>query len=327
MLKKFTAALLSLLTLSLAACGDQQGSQGNASDSADSSTEKTYKIGFVANGATLWEYPKSSINFYMELQEKYPIEVVVFDAQGDAGKQSTLVGDAIAQGCDAITIIPIDNKSVIPACTEAMNAGVPVFNLGSVDMGEENAGKSFVSMIGAGSGLAASEIIGEAFVEHLEPGSKVVSIIGVAGTSETEQRNEVWQKMCEEHDIEILDVQSTDWDASKALQIMQNYLVQYPQIDGVFCQWDDGMVSVAKALEAAGRLEGTFLASIDGNKNGFDLVRDGTMYCTAAQNQKEICEKAVTTTLDYLAGNEVEPYITIPYIKITKENVDEYSPW
>lgn len=322
MFRKIIAAALMVLTLSACAGTDSPDSSLSGADE-----ETTYKIGFVANGATLWEYPKSSINFYTELQKEYPIEVVVFDAQGDAGKQATMVGDAVAQGCDAITIIPIDNKSVLPACMEAMQAGVPVFNLGNVDLGEENAGTAFVSNIGAGSSLAASEIIGEAFVENLEPGSKVVSIIGVAGTAETEQRNEVWAQMCEENGIEILDVQATDWDANKALQIMQNYLVQYPQIDGVYVQWDDGAVSVVKALEAAGRLEGTFICSVDGNKNGFDLVREGKVFCTAAQEQEKICEEAVKATVAYLQGEEVEPYITVPYVKVTQENVDEYVPW
>lgn len=322
MLKKIIAVLLMALTLT--ACTN---SSSGETDSGSAQGEEKYKIGFVANGATLWEYPKSSINYYTALEEEYPIEVAVFDAQGDAGKQATMVGDAVAQGCDAITIIPIDNKSVLPACMEAMQAGVPVFNLGNVDMGEENAGVAFVSNIGAGSSLTVSEMIGEAFIENLEPGSKVVSLIGVAGTAETEQRLEVWQQMCEENSIEVLDVQATDWDANKALQIMQNFLVQYPDIDGVYVQWDDGAVSVVKALEAAGKLEDTFICSVDGNKNGFDLVREGKIYCTAAQEQEKICEEAVKTTVAYLQGEEVEPYVTVPYVKITAENVDDYTPW
>lgn len=323
MFKKIITVFLMVLTLT--ACSNTSSSDNSSAANTDG--EERYKIGFVANGATLWEYPKSSINYYTELQEKYPIEVVVFDAQGDAGKQATMVGDAVAQGCDAITIIPIDNKSVLPACMEAMQAGVPVFNLGNVDMGEENAGTAFVSNIGAGSSLTVSEMIGEAFVENLELGSKVVSLIGVAGTAETEQRLEVWQQMCEENGIEVLDVQATDWDANKALQIMQNFLVQYPDIDGVYVQWDDGAVSVVKALEAAGKLEDTFICSVDGNKNGFDLVREGKIYCTAAQEQEKICEEAVKTTVAYLQGEEVEPYVTVPYVKITAENVDDYTPW
>ena len=298
----------------------------SSDDTAEGSAEKI-KIAFVANGATLWEYPKSSINFYTELQDKYNFELVVVDPQGDAGKQATLVGDAVAQGCDAITIIPVDEKAVIPACTEAMEAGVPVFNLGNVDMGEEYAGVAFVSEIGAGSSLVASEIVGQAFVDNLEPGDKVVEIIGVAGTSEAEQRSKVWREMCEEKGIEIIDTQATDWDVSKALEIMQNYLVQHDRIDGVFCQWDDGAESAVKALESAGRLDGTFVAAIDGDTIGFNLIRDGKMYCTAAQLQGEICEKAVQTTLAYLNGEEVESYVVIPYVLVTKDNVDDYTPW
>lgn len=326
MSKKLIVILLCLSMLFVVACSKDPNAQGNENNQGGEE-EKVYKIALVANDATAAEWPKTVIRLLTEFQEEFSYELVVFDSQMDIGKQATLVGDAIAQGCDAIAIIPLDDKAIVPACTDAMNAGIPVFNLGSVELGPENAGVAFVSTIGAGDGRVASKMVGEIFVEYLEPGSKVVEIIGMAGTSEAEQRDEVWAQMCEEAGIEILDKQSTGWDVNKALEIMQNYLVKYPQIDGVFCQWDDGMASAIKALEAAGRVEGTVIASIDGNKNGFKLVEDGVSKCTVAQDLRGICRAAAETMSSYLKGEEVESYVTVTYIKITEDNISEYEPW
>ena len=46
--------------------------------------------------------------------------------EGDAQKQSTAIGNAVAAGAKVILVNPVDINAVVPALQEAKNAGVKI---------------------------------------------------------------------------------------------------------------------------------------------------------------------------------------------------------
>ena len=72
--------------------------------------------------------------FYQELErgildaaEEYGVKVLVGDPNGDQEKQQSLVENFLVQGVDALILIPIDSKAVVPTIETANAHKVPIY--------------------------------------------------------------------------------------------------------------------------------------------------------------------------------------------------------
>jgi len=85
-------------------------------------------------------------------------------------------------------------------------------------------------------------------------------------------------------DIELLDVQSADWDTQKAAALMSSFFTRFgDKITGVHCANDNMAYGVIEAFKAEG-ISGIPITAFDGNPEAVDMVIKGDLLATVFTN-------------------------------------------
>lgn len=252
--------------------------------------------------------------------EQHP-EIETFletDANDDPAKQISDTEDLLTKGCDVLIISPATQEALTPVAAKAMQMGVPVVTLDRNVSGEEN----FVSYV-TSSNCEMGKQQAEWLVETLGGKGNIVLLSGIAGASPAEERLTCAREVFAQNpDIKELAQEYANWSPVEGKQIMENWLLQFDTIDGV---WSDSGLQASGAVEAfveAG-LDVPPITGEDFNrylKQMNDLKFNGVVV-TFPVNQGRA---AVKTALDVLAGQPVERYVDVPRDVITQENLADY---
>jgi ribose transport system substrate-binding protein len=122
-----------------------------------------------------------------------------------------------------------------------------------------------------------------------------------------------------------METQPADWNREKAQRVMENFLVKYDRIDGVYSGDDNMGVGALNAAKAAGRAEDIVFIGATNFAVGYEAMGRGEYYGSVYQSPVEDAKNALDTALAVLAGEEVAflNYFDTP--KITQANMDEFS--
>ena len=134
--KLMALGLAASMVLSMAACGSsgdtkEQGTAESTTASADDTATADADSGDkIVVGVDLY-YRRDE--YYVDLEttfraygEEKGYEMVISDADGDVTTQISQIEDFITQGVDVILLAAADPTALIPACQDAIDAGIPV---------------------------------------------------------------------------------------------------------------------------------------------------------------------------------------------------------
>lgn len=318
-MKKFLAMTLSLvMALSLVACGSNDEP---APDDGNNQAEQgeTIKIAVVLKtlSSEYWRYVESGCKQYQEENPGVEVVVVGPSAESEIEAQVAQIEQQLVD-CDAIICAPNDAGAAANALQAALDAGKPVL---SVDTNVGMEGQT--SFIGT-SNVDAAKQGGLWAVEKAGGESKAVIIYGQEGDNTSNMRREGYEAACAELGVEVLDALSGQNTTDGATKTMEDLLNAYPgQIDIVLCHNDDTAIGAMNACETAG-VTGVTIVGFDGNKSAAELVRDGKLAATVAQQPVAMGYESVKAAVAAVKGEEVEPVISAPVVVVTAENVEEY---
>ena len=319
-MKKFLALILSLvMAMSLVACGGGDEPAPDAEGGEETGGEKI-KVAVVLKtlASEYWNYVKDGCDQYAaEHDAEVELTVVGPGAESEIEQQVAMIEQQIVD-CDAIICAPNDAGAAANALQAAIDAGIPVL---SVDTNVGIEGQ--VSFVGTSNvdaakqgGLWAAEKVGE--------GAKAVIIYGQEGDNTSNMRREGYEAACEEAGIEVLAALSGQNTTDGATKTMEDLLNSYPdQIDIVLCHNDDTAIGAMNACETAGVSDVT-IVGFDGNKSAAELVKDGKLAATVAQQPVAMGYEAVKAAVAAVNGEEVEEVINAPIKVVTAENAEEY---
>ena len=204
--------------------------------------------GYLANSWVV--FALAHIRYQASLEPNYESDIVVTDAGFDANKQISDIADLINQGCDAIIYWPVDDQAVEPGLEKAVEAGIPTVNVGGgyADLpGIVSNAHIDQYLLGVATAIGLAESLGGS--------GKIVSMLPIAGTTAAVNQDLALRQVLEDYpDIEILDTQNGDWNRAKAKSITENWVLQFPEIDGVYSPAGQMSVGMAEAFDEAGRL-------------------------------------------------------------------------
>ena len=291
--------------------------------------DETMTIGITQNNVGVDSYQTTYEQAFIAAAEANPhVEVVVLDAGGDVARQIAQMEDLIQQEVDAIIIWPTNGEAVIPAVRKAYQADIPVVVTNS-NIAE--AGFDFVASFSGPDnvtqGIRSAEIMCDRFKElGIEDEAKVVHITGQPGYTTAIERaqgfNDRLPEVCP--NVEQIDVQPGDWNREKSQQVMEAFLVQYDDIDGVYSGDDNMGVGAMNAAIAAGR-EGITFVGATNFAVGYEAMAAGTYWGSIYQSPVDDAEAALKTAIDLLNGEELPflNYFDTP--KITQDNMDQFT--
>ncbi|TCI43151.1 ribose ABC transporter substrate-binding protein RbsB [Exiguobacterium sp. SH3S2] len=297
-MKKWTAWLLVLTMVMMAACSTEQPGTSSEQEPKDGD----FKIGLSI----------STLNnpFFVALKDGAEEEakqldatLTVADAQNDAAKQVSDVEDMIQKGMDLILINPTDSEAVGAAVQSANDAGIPVITV------DRNAESGEVVAHVASDNAAGGKLAGEYMVELVGEGGKVVELEGIPGASATRDRGQGFNEAIDGK-LDVVAKQSANFDRAQGLTVMENILQDNKDIVAVFAHNDEMALGAVQALSSAG-LSDVKVIGFDATDDAVKAVEDGTMAATVAQKPTEIGKLGVEAAVNYLKGETVEENIPV----------------
>ncbi|MGJ8645278.1 MAG: substrate-binding domain-containing protein [Marinomonas colpomeniae] len=200
----------------------------------------------------------------LEAKEK-DIEFFVV-ASSSGSKQVGDVEDLMIKGINALVILPHNPATLQKVIEEAYSEGIY-----TVVVDRELATPAQdVFIAGDNSGLG--RVGAQWLAEEMSGKGNVVVIEGMQIPINTQRVDAFNEVMSAYPKIKILDSQPGDWSTQKALAVMENFLQKHPKIDAVWCQDDDMLKGVLKAIEESGRTDIKTVLGGAGSKDIIEMI-------------------------------------------------------
>ena len=267
------------------------------------------------------------INYFAQktverLEATYPALDFVLQTAPDSTKQAADLEDMVTtRNIDALVILPGDPDAMTASIKKVKDAGKWVT---VVDRELSQAGIEDLYVAGDNPGLGAASA--EYFKANLASGSKIVVLRGLPIPIDA-QRVDAFKAGLEGSGIEILDEQFANWNRDDGYKVMQDFLTKYDHIDAVWCQDDDILIGVMKALKEAGREDEMWAVGGAGMNQIIKMVRNGSKQVPVdvSYNPGMIGVAIEVTALKYVAGLQVNGRYIIDSTLITPENAADFD--
>ena len=254
------------------------------------------------------------------------VELTIVDASNDTAKQVGQVENFLAQGMDAVVILPVDTAATGPMTKAVVKAGKPLVYVNRLP------GNLPKSVIYCGSnsidaGIMNMEELGKAM------GGKgnVVILMGELSNEAAIGRTDGIKKVIKEKfpGIKVVREQTGNWKREQGKTIMENWLASGQEIDGVASNNDEMALGALQAVKAAGKLGKIPVGGTDASHDALESMDKGELNNTVFQNPVAQGEESVNAAY-LLAKKESNPKVVdgnkiwIPYERVTKENYKSY---
>jgi len=274
MMKKILIALVfSLAALGVVFAGGQQDEAVNPTPTpASQENNDVIRVGISLptadhgwTGGIVW-WVKQAVKDW----EKVDPNVKFFlTTSPDPASQVSAVEDLMIKNIDGLVILPHDSAPLTPVVEEAHKAGIYTV---VIDRGLT---KDVSDVYIAGDNPGLGRVSAEWMAQALDGKGKVLCLEGIPCVINTERVEAFEGVMAEYPGIEILDSQPAYWSTQKGLEIMENYLQKYDDIDAVFAQDDDVLVGVLQAYKESGRDDIDIFMGGAGSKVMVKKIMDG----------------------------------------------------
>jgi ribose transport system substrate-binding protein len=326
--------LLALILYTFSSCNSGTGTKKLPVAQTDSSaTESKRDLSGIKVG---YSTPSLNAPFYVVLTQyikKYTEEAgmkfVSSDGQDDIIKQVNSIEDLTGTGVNVLIVNPLDHKAMVPAVNAAAKSGRPVFIVDSYIDPEAD----YITMVLAnneGNGELAGEwavkTMGKAKVKAAlisgsqgNPVGKEKRLGFVRGFTEAELMTQG------SSDLTIVAQGWGNWTNNGGLKAMEDILVSHPDINLLIAENDAMAMGALKAINEAGKAGNILIAAFDGQKEAYELIKQGKYGATALNSPEELARLVVESVVKYLNGQKrLDKVIYTRPVLITKDNVDTY---
>ncbi len=233
----------------------------------------------------------------------------------DDAQQIECVNNAIADGTDAIVIAANGPDAVTAALEEAKKEGIKIIYVDSTANTEGEA--TFAT-----DNVAASETAGKEMIKALEAKGITEGKIGIVNVNTSTMtciwREEGFRKAFEGTNFEILETQYGEGDAAKSQDIASNYITD--GCVGIYGTNEGATVGVGNAVKASG--SDVVAVGFDKSDAILELVKDGALVCTMAQNPDVMGYEGVKAAVKVLEGETLtEKEVDTGVSVITKDSL------
>lgn len=245
----------------------------------------------------------------------------ILDGMTDPGKQNDLADDCITKGCDAVIILPAEAEGSAPAVQAMHDAGIAVVVVNSKT---NNTDDLAVAYCGSDD-VYAGTLLAQHVVDNVPNGGKYIHIQGVLGNSAQIQRGEGMHSVMDKLDkFELVEEMTGNWNSSEAQNIATDALNKYgDELVAIICDNDDMSSGAQDVVNAAGRPD-IVCIGVDGNNYPLSMVKAGTMLATVLQDGVGQIQAGIDIAVKISKGESFEFDNDIPFVLVTKENVDQY---
>jgi ribose transport system substrate-binding protein len=252
------------------------------------------------------------------------VKQIVLAGGGQLPQMISDVNSLVAQGANAITIIPDYGQAELAAIQKATQAGVKVVPWGADPGG--TAGKDYVTYVDWNDPVAGT-MWANWMVQALHGKGNVIFLGGPAGSPVGEGQLKAIVAVFAKHPgMKLLTGNSsypvTNWDPATAQKVTAALLAKYPKIDGIISNFGTDALAAIRAFDAANR-KLVPVAALDAN--GLSCLYQSTrksapqFQIATISNRNwlgRIAARKAIAAAEGLANNEPSRY-TLPFYENT----------
>ena len=232
--------------------------------------------------------------------------------ESDLAQQVALVDQMISRSVDAIVIAPADSQALVPALARASTAGIVVINIDNrlaPEILEEY--DLSIPFIGP-SNRAGAKMVGDFALQSVASGSKVAILEGITSAVNSIERRSGFEEAITDAGMDLVTLQSAEWDQTKAAQVMAGILSQYPDLDVILAANDNMALGAASAVGMARREKEIVIAGFDNISAVHPLIEAGTVIATVDQFGDQLAVFGIEYAIEALeSGAELEDRETL----------------
>ena len=264
------------------------------------------------------DYALNCVDAVKAVAAKYPgSTVVATDANANPPKQLADMENLIAQGVDAIIVVPFDEKAILPAIETANQKNIPVIAITYIPNAK------VATTVAASGDFENGKATGKLLVKKMGGKGKLAVIDLGFSLWRIDQRIEGFMEAIKGTGIQIVARQSGA-DQADIQNKVSSILTANPDLNAVWATFSNQIVAASDALRAANRKD-VFLSGIDADKAIIERIKEGWITGTAAQFPKEHGRLAAEAAFAVLQGKKVAEKYDVPVGIVTAENADEMS--
>jgi ribose transport system substrate-binding protein len=263
-------------------------------------------IGLVMKslGAEFFQEMKKGAVAFATKENNFELVIAGTSTQTEIDLQIQLMKNLIAQKIDAIVLVPIDSKALVPVTVTAIQSGIKVINI-DIKLDENLLKRADVELTYVGpDNKSASKIVGDVMAKKLKKGGKVILIEGLSVAENAQQRKAGFLESISENGLNLLASEPADWETSKASEVFSKLYAIYPDVEGVMCSNDAMALGVLEVLKKADKSGVIPVVGFDNDASVQPYLRSGEMLATVDAFGSQMAVEGIKYALKVLDGME-----------------------
>ena len=241
----------------------------------------------------------------------------------DTAAQIKMVEQMVAQRVSAIVIAPADSKALVSVLTAAADKGVLVINIDNkLDVDALKSKDLSVPFVGPDN-RAGAKLVGDFLGKQLKSGDKVGIVEGVSTTFNAQQRTLGFQDAMKAAGINVVSVQSGQWEIDKGNTVAAGMLRENPDLKAILAGNDSMALGVVAAVKASGRTGKVDVVGYDNIAAIKPMLKDGRVLATADQFAAKQAVFGIEIALKALAEkkkqNDMPTEVKTDVVLVTKD--------
>ena len=275
------------------------GSSAAASEKADITVSQEWKIALITMDSIDQHWVTLNDGAQKTAAELGVTVTFMSPNTKDDAQQIECVNNAVAGGYQAIIVAANGPDAISSALKEAASSGVKIVYVDSP--ANVDAEATFST-----DNEAAGKTAGEEMIKALEAAGVTSGKIGIvnvnAATDSTVKRENGFRSAFEGKGYELMETQYGEGDAAKSQTIAENYITQ--GVVGIFGCNEGSTTGTGNAIKASGN-SGIIGVGFDKSDAIMNLINDGYLLCTMAQNPDVMGEEGVKAAVQALEGTSL----------------------
>jgi len=300
------------------ACDGEKGGAGSAGG-----RKPKYKIGF----AMTLNHPYWN-NFYsgaLDEGKRLGVEVMITDAQEDAGKQIVQIKQLIASGIDALCLVPMKPDELVGGVQEANRRKIPVILVNRhIAAGADCRTVCYIGTDTYEGAVTSAKLLCEAI------GGKggIVEFHQELGSGPERLRSKALRDVITGSYPEVKILRRIAHQGKRPVVVEEmKALLGDPalsaQIRGVYAHGDEFALAAGQACRSRQRKD-IAIVGMGGSKEAIAAIKAGLLTGTSYQQPEQEGRRGVRRAVELLEGKTLESVYLIKCPPITKDNADQY---
>ncbi|MDG2108058.1 MAG: sugar ABC transporter substrate-binding protein [Woeseiaceae bacterium] len=300
-----------LLTAVLSACSSEKDMENESSTSKSQPARVALVMKSLANEyfINMMEGAKAH---QLENAEKYELIVNGTKNESDLAQQVSLVEQMMAAQVDILVLAPVSSKGMLPVVKRAIDQGIVVVNIDNrFDQDVLQQMGMSVPFVGPADREGA-KLVGLEVAKYLNAGDEVAIIGGLPGAYNAQQRQAGFEDAMTESSLNIISIQSADWESAKSATVAAAILSENPNLKALLCSNDSMALGAVAAVRQAGRTGDVLVVGFDNLSAANNLVQSGELLATIDQHGDELAVYGIEYALQILHSGVIPENIITP---------------